>query len=101
MDCRTTENLNQKSNTNNTSSSDYEDELNDVVGDFNMNMRKFSASLKHNFIVGESEIKRSDYEPFDFDKISSTANNSHKNNYEKLKSKTKKIPESLRRVSFR
>ena len=90
----------QKDITNSTSSSDYEDELNDVVGDFDMNMRKFSTALKQNFTINQNELKRSDYEPFDADNTSSTVNTNRKNSLEKLKNKTRKIPESLRRVSF-
>jgi hypothetical protein len=94
------ENPNDKSKIYCTSSSEYEDEINDIVGDFSTNMRKFSNTLRQGFTT-ENEIKRQDYEPFDIDKIKSTANNNNrKNNYEKLKSKTKKIPDSLRRVSF-
>ena len=86
----------EKTNENNTSSSDYDDEINDTVGDFNANIRKFSKAFKQNFYA-ENEIKRKDYEPFDNER----RNNIHKNNFEKLKTKTRKIPESLRRASFR
>ena len=76
-----------------TSSSDYDDEMQDVVADFNITMRKMSSTVRQNFVM-LNENKRSQYEQFD----EKNTHDASTGLTQKLKSK---ISQSIRNISFR
>ena len=78
------------------SSSEYDEEIHDVVGDFNAAIRTFSSSVKPNFVVTSNGINnRREYEQFDRDHSATTSN------LDKILNNGRKIPQSLRKISLK